>query len=247
MKKKLTIAILLIFSVFLCQHASSQGFLDRMKQKAKDKLNQRVDKKADKAMDKTLDQADSAASGTKKAKGDGAISEAAGQPAIITYKNYDFIPGDKIIFQSQLSDERSGEIPSQFTMNEGQIDVQIEDGENVIHVPKGAFAQFTPRLKNAGSLPAQFTIEFDYKNEKYGVGHVNVNFGYHVNTYGPDDVLQGIGFDDVRCVWTLGQISYPTALVNVTGRQGTMAPLCYRSKRGCRQSLHRSVPRDQCK
>ena len=43
-----------------------------------------------------------------------------GQPASLgLYANYDFVPGDKIIFQSQLQDEQTGQIPSQFMVSNG--------------------------------------------------------------------------------------------------------------------------------
>src|SRR6202012_2231768 len=48
---------------------------------------------------------------------------------IATYKNYDFVPGDKVIFQSQLGDEQVGEIPSQLTIQSGQLDIQMLDND----------------------------------------------------------------------------------------------------------------------
>ncbi|MBS1502927.1 MAG: hypothetical protein JST32_12750, partial [Bacteroidetes bacterium] len=104
----------------------------------------------------------------------------AGPATITDYKNYDFVPGDKIIFQSNLQDESVGEIPSQFILNHGQMDVQQVDGENVIHIPAGAGATMMPRMKTTAYMPDQFTVEFDFKNEKFGINHLMVDFGNRV-------------------------------------------------------------------
>ncbi len=140
-------------------------------------------------------------------------SASAGPAAIKDYKNYDFVPGTKIIFESQLADERSGEIPSQFILANGQMDIQQEDGENVIHVPTGPGATMTPRMKGTTYMPEQFTIEFDVKNEKYGVAHLHVDFGSRVYYAAIEGVMPGMTFgDDNSMDWTLGDVAYPPAL-----------------------------------
>ncbi len=137
-------------------------------------------------------------------------ADASSSTAIKSYANYDFVPGDKIIFQSQLADEQTGEIPSQFDLSHGQMDIQVEDGENVIHVPKGEGATFTPRMKNQTYMPDQFTVEFDFKNESFGVGHVMVDFGQRVYYSGGEGIMPGMTFGtDNSMNWTLGDVTYP--------------------------------------
>jgi len=128
------------------------------------------------------------------------------------YKNYDFVPGAKIIFESQLADESVGEIPSQFALDHGQMDIQLEDNENVIHVAKGAGATMTPRMKNATYMPDQFTIELDFKNERFGLDHLMVDFGHRTYYASVDGELSGIRFDNGSVNWTLGDVDYPEAL-----------------------------------
>jgi outer membrane protein OmpA-like peptidoglycan-associated protein len=123
------------------------------------------------------------------------------------YRNYDFVPGDKIIFQSQLEDERNGEIPSQFTLNSGQIDIQHEDGQNVIRVPSGSATNFKPRMTKTDYLPDQFTIEFDAKNERFGTAHMTIQFG------DKDGDIKEIHFNDGGGLdWTTGEILFPSSL-----------------------------------
>ena len=140
--------------------------------------------------------------------------QSAGTPGNIKdYKNYDFVPGDKIIFQSNLADESVGEIPSQFTVVTGQMDVQQEDNENVIHVPTGNGATMTPRMKTTGYMPDQFTVEFDFKNEKFGLGHLSVDFGQRVYYSGGEGIIPGITFGEDNGVnWTLGDVTFPEGL-----------------------------------
>ena len=123
------------------------------------------------------------------------------------YRNYDFVPGDKIIFQSQLEDERAGEIPSQFTLNSGQMDIQNEDGQNVIRVPNGSGANFKPRMTKADYLPDQFTIEFDAKNERFGTAHMTIQFG------DKEENIKEIHFGDGGGIdWTTGDVDFPSSL-----------------------------------
>ncbi len=214
MKKLFT--LLVIFSLF--STASNGQILKKLKDKIKDKTDQRVDEKTDQTIDKGLDKTEDA---TKKKDNSGNSTDSAtnnnnnaisGPPSIKTFANYDFVPGDTVIFESNLADEQTGEIPSQFTVSDGQLDVQLADGENVIHVPTGAGATFTPRMDKQTYMPDQFTIEFDFKNERFGVNHFSVDFGsriYYAQTAG---VMQGIGFNDASVDWTLGDVNFPSDL-----------------------------------
>lgn len=191
-------SFLLIFSVF-AGTANGQIF-KKLKDKIKDKTNERVDEKTDQTIDKGLDKTENA---TKKKSnpnsnsdtsinGNSSDNTKSGTTSIKAYTNYDFVPGDTVIFASNLSDEQVGEIPSQFTLVHGQMDIQNEDGENVIHVPTGDGATMTPRMTNKTYMPDRFTIEFDFKNEKFGVNHLMVDFGQRVYYSGGEGILPGI-------------------------------------------------------
>ena len=218
MKNIFLICAIFCFAI-VCQQAYSQNIFNRVKQKAQDRLNKKTDNTTDKALD-AADPANKNTSTNSNTSPNTSATEkdlpSSDKKTIAAYKNYDFIPGDKIIFQSQLEDESDGEIPSQLTLEKGQMDIQTEDGEKVVHVPKGPGATFTPRMANGTSVPDQFTIEFDFKDENNGISGVSVNFGYRVGTYGPDDVMQGVGFQDVRANWKMGDADYPEDLKAAT-------------------------------
>lgn len=203
----------------LTMPANSQ-ILKKLGQKVKDKVNQRVDEKEDKAIDKSLDKTEDA---TKKKDNSGNNSDntsntngssnaIAGPPSLKSYTNYDFVPGDTVVFESNLADEQTGEIPSQFTLANGQMDVQQEDGENVIHVPKGPGATMTPRMTNATYMPDKFTIELDFKNENFGLNHIMIDFGQRVYYSGGEGITPGMTFGSDNIDWTLGGVEYPEAL-----------------------------------
>jgi OmpA-OmpF porin, OOP family len=194
---------------------------------AKDGTTNHVNNNISNGVDNGLDKTESAIKGLfkKKKKNPPPVTTttAPNQPATATgngsgqgiqaYRNYDFIPGEKIIFESQLADERTGEIPSQFTLANGQMDIQTMDNENTIHVPKGSGATMTPRMTNTTYMPDQFTVEFDFKNEAFGVGHLMVDFGQRVYYASSADIMPGITFGtDNSVTWTLGDIHFPDDL-----------------------------------
>ncbi|HVZ55512.1 MAG TPA: OmpA family protein [Chitinophagaceae bacterium] len=221
-----TLIATLVLAGLLAGPAHGQ-LLKKLSQKVKDKVDQRTDQKEDQTIDKGLDKAEhpTTSGGGNTSGSNGTNTAAAGQdgggdgsggnkaPTLISYRNYDFVPGDKIIFQSQLADEQTGEIPSQFDLSNGQMDVQVEDGENVIHVGKGPGAIFTPRMTNQTYMPEQFTVEFDFKNQAMGVGHLHVDFGHRVYYAGGEGITPGITFNgDNTLNWTLGDVTFPEGL-----------------------------------
>lgn len=90
---------------------------------------------------------------------------------VIGWNRYDFVPGDRVIFEDDLRDERNGEFPSQWDMTKGVFENATLDGENVIVFIKAntnGGAGIVPLLKNSNKdyLPDQFTLEFDAYFEK---------------------------------------------------------------------------------
>ncbi|SFV27736.1 OmpA family protein [Thermoflavifilum thermophilum] len=145
-------------------------------------------------------------------------SAAEGEPTLATFTNYDFVPGDSIIFESNLADEQSGEIPSQFTLLEGQMDVQNINGENVIRTVQGGTITFTPRMTTTSYMPDQFTVEFDIMNQQWGLNHFNIDFGHRVYYSGGEGILPGIRFGIHDVTWSDINITgtYPEPLDKLT-------------------------------
>lgn len=77
-----------------------------------------------------------------------------------TYARYDFVPGDKIIFEDDLAGEQSDEFPAKWDLVEGQCEVRNLNGENVIALLDG-FVAITPLISTPNYTPDAFTLEFD--------------------------------------------------------------------------------------
>jgi outer membrane protein OmpA-like peptidoglycan-associated protein len=214
MKQVSTFAVIIFLLCSFTSFAQFGGFLKKAEEKVKEKVDQAEDTVIDKAANPgSTSQQKNDQSGNEVASTENSNASSNQQPeGIRTYKNYDFVPGDTIIFESQLEDEETGEIPSQFTLSNGQMDVQTEDGVNVIHVPKGPGATFTPRMSNSTYMPDRFTIEFDFKNEQFGLNHLMIDFGQRVYYSGGEGITPGMTFGSGSITWTLGGADYPDEL-----------------------------------
>lgn len=81
---------------------------------------------------------------------------------ILVWSKYDFIPGDRIIFEDNLVGEENGEFPSRWDLYKGNVEIAEFGGENVIMFRDGS-PTIIPYMKNSKEdyLPEVFTIEFD--------------------------------------------------------------------------------------
>jgi outer membrane protein OmpA-like peptidoglycan-associated protein len=81
---------------------------------------------------------------------------------VLNWAKYDFVPGDKIIFEDDLMFEENGEFPSRWDLHRGVVEVAQLDGENVIMF-RGGQPTIIPYMENSDQdyLPDVFTVEFD--------------------------------------------------------------------------------------
>jgi|SRR6185312_3681542 len=164
-----------IFFVFCFQNSQSQ-LLKRLKDEVKNRTENKIINKAgnatDKAIDKTVDAATVKKSdvNVSSASGDNSSTEGkvkATPVSMKSYKNYDFVAGDKIIFEPDLSDEADAELPARFIVKSGNAEIQSFDGEKILHLQKDGNATVAPLMNSDKYLPDQYTIEFDmmWENE----------------------------------------------------------------------------------
>ena len=157
--------------------AHSQSILDKLKQKAKDKVNQKEDDATDSAVN-AADPTNKSGSSNSSASDGGANASAhaeaktdapaaagdasAAAPVTLTsYQNYDFTPGDTIIFADDFTTTQDGEFPDQWELTKGQAVVNKAAGYSAFLLTDGNYAQVTPRMKTKTYLPDQFTVEYD--------------------------------------------------------------------------------------
>jgi outer membrane protein OmpA-like peptidoglycan-associated protein len=80
-----------------------------------------------------------------------------------TYNNYDFVPGDQIIFDDNFADDADGEFPTHWSLEKGQAVVNKVNGVQAFCLTEGNYVQVSPRMKTTDNyLPDNFTIEFDF-------------------------------------------------------------------------------------
>jgi outer membrane protein OmpA-like peptidoglycan-associated protein len=178
MKQILNLPALLLSSMsLLFFHADVHAQLwKRVKSEVQRRAENRVVNKAGNAADKAADKAEEAVKGDKTANSDeGAVAEAAPKKKADSYKNYDFVPGDKIIFAPDLRDEKDAELPARFTIVAGSAEIVTKDGQKVLHMDKASHEAVEPLMSTDHYLPEQYTLEFDmmYENDGERFAYVN--------------------------------------------------------------------------
>lgn len=86
------------------------------------------------------------------------------------YSNYDFIAGDKIIFEDDFTTSTEGEFPPRWKLVAGQGVINKIDGKPTFVITEGSYGKVAPRIKANDYLATTFTIECDYfsQNDEYG-------------------------------------------------------------------------------
>jgi len=139
-----------------------------IKAKAKQKLEEKLSKKKQKEEEEQKEQE------TKEVKedvsneevSDKEISGTAEQPQspeeqLKAWSNYNFVPGDKIIFEDDLLWEENGEFPSKWDLKQGIAENAMIGNEKVIKFSVDKDIIFPLMKTEEDYLPDKFTIEFD--------------------------------------------------------------------------------------
>src|ERR1035437_3253258 len=159
--------IFLIAITFLGATVSpAQGILDKIKIKTK----QRADAKVDKTIDKGLDKVEDAGKGNNN-KADNSnntndqkqSANSSSAPSLRVYQNYDFVPGDKILFEDNFVGDQDGEFPAHWELKGGQAVLnKVPTGEEALFLTDGNYVVVSPRMKTQNYLTDPFTIEYDF-------------------------------------------------------------------------------------
>lgn len=173
MKKYFLILIGISFSLAY-SNISAQDLLDRIK----DKVEERVDRKTDEAIDKGLDEVEEEATKENEAKKEDETNnqeevktEESNQTSdteqkevkpkkqeLKSFSKYDFIPGDKVIFYEDFSQDAVGEFPALWNTNKsGEVMTTNNYPGNWFKLREYGLFWFEKVL----NLPTNCTIEFD--------------------------------------------------------------------------------------
>jgi len=88
--------------------------------------------------------------------------------SIKAYQNYDFVPGDKVVFEDHFTDDRDGEFPTHWELKKGQATLNKFNGAECFFLTDGNYCQVSPLITNKSYLGNQFTIEYDTYNPNNG-------------------------------------------------------------------------------
>ncbi|HVU57563.1 MAG TPA: OmpA family protein [Puia sp.] len=177
MRSKQLTLLLAICTATLVTHAQITDPKQTAQQGATDKVNNNVSNTVNGGLDKAengikglfkkkkKDQPATAAStATTGAAGANGQTTPSGDPTTLkAYSNYDFVPGENVIFEDNFVDDQDGEFPAHWKLNAGQGVVNKIKGEQTFLLTEGNYVRVSPRMKTEDNyLPESFTIEFDF-------------------------------------------------------------------------------------
>jgi outer membrane protein OmpA-like peptidoglycan-associated protein len=152
------------------QTAEAQIF-DKLKNRVKETVENKAVNKTDEATEKGLDNVEDGVKGKKTRKSSDNRNEdkqgtrtnlqSRDQESLLSYSNYDFVPGDKLIYYYDMIGEADSEIPGRMLINSGNAEIQTYKGEKVLVAPAKGEPYMMPYMKENVYLPEQFTMEFD--------------------------------------------------------------------------------------
>jgi len=169
--------ILGLFTISLCiSNGAHSQLLDRLKNTVKQTAEDRAADAAASGTNKAIDKGASTAKGKKGKKSSSDNEEAANGNAdnssqtapsasdtkkLKAYQNYDFVAGDKIVFEDNFNSDQDGEFPAHWELKKGQGVTNLQQGKRALVLNDGNYAVACPRITGKNYLGNEFTIEFD--------------------------------------------------------------------------------------
>ena len=91
-----------------------------------------------------------------------------GMTPLTTYQNYDFVPGNTVLFEDEFADDQSGEFPTHWDLKAGQAILNMAGTDKAFFMTDGNYCRLMPLMKNSSYLTKNFSIEYDtYANGGY--------------------------------------------------------------------------------
>ncbi|WP_198174773.1 OmpA family protein [Spirosoma arboris] len=176
-----TLFTLVLATLFISPTFAQFGnILDRAANAATNRANQKIDQGINKGLDKveegvknggkkttgstqapTTNPDDQATANPATASGNGPAA-AAKPVSMRSYANYDFVPGNKIIFEDDFHTDQDGEFAEHWDLLAGQAILNKVGDGLVMKITDGNYGKVTPLMKNKNYLPKEFTLEYDY-------------------------------------------------------------------------------------
>jgi OmpA-OmpF porin, OOP family len=192
--------------------ADAQSMRERLRQRAQDQVERRIEQRADEVVERGMERTEQAiryvigdAECVRRASAEGRdvvytdgegnlvdppeTAEGSASPGAGprvgegAWANYDFVPGERVLFAEDLRSERTGNFPRRLQFVAGNL--EIVDWQGTPLLRSTAESGFTVPLPEM--LPERFTLEFDLHTRSFLGGAVVITEPqarmYDVNTY----------------------------------------------------------------
>ncbi|GAB4004656.1 hypothetical protein GCM10028808_02720 [Spirosoma migulaei] len=175
-----TLVTLLIATLAISPAFAQFGnIIDRAANAATNRANQKIDQGINKGLDKVEegvknggkktsgstqapttnpDDQTTNASGSQK----GSVPDPAKPASMRSYANYDFVPGNKIIFEDDFHTDQDGEFAEHWDLLGGQAVLNKLGDGLAMKITDGNYGKVAPLMKDKNYLPKEFTLEYDY-------------------------------------------------------------------------------------
>ncbi len=158
---------------------------DKVKGKVEDKADQKVDEKIDETIDKASGDSQEAeekpadqSQEAKEQQAPGAEAKASkgttSAEDMSLYTKFDFVPGDKVLFDDDFSSDELGEFPHRWNLDNGVFEVGKKGQDFVVISTQDFLGTIRPKIPDH-PLPPKYTVEYDI----YGNNSGDYNQWYH--------------------------------------------------------------------
>jgi len=159
----LVLCLLFLLTTEIKPQSLLEGIGSKIKDKIEEKAEERVDAKTDEVIDKSLDKIekpDSKEDSDKAVTEDETKTTKKGEQKLVANTKYDFVPGDKILYFEDFSQDAIGDFPALWsTDGGGEVKTLNIAPGNWLHFNKeGCFYCYNKMI----NFPRDFIMEFDF-------------------------------------------------------------------------------------
>ncbi|WP_430907233.1 OmpA family protein [Maribacter sp. 2-571] len=204
--------LLLALLVLGVTHTSEAQLWKKIKQKASEKVEEQVDRKIDDVLEgeKKPQKKKDTEKDTDKERSDSDRPENAKTETGTTknevevWRNYKFVPGEKVVFYDDLKREEVGEFPSRWDLVSGSAEVVRLNDDNTIMGLATYNNRVTPLFEKSGYLSDEFTIEFDVFIDDLSRENNN-SWAYYNLYFGEDNYREPNEYPNVNLAFRSGK------------------------------------------
>jgi len=149
------------FAVISDPSRSIAGLGDKLKKKTTDKANKAADDALNSADPKTTKDAEGTESPGEAESATGTPATGADEKVSAVSTKFDFVPGDKVLFFDDFTQDELGEFPTQWKLKQGTLEVAEMNGQRWLR-STAIDSHFGMKAPAMPALPEFWTLEFDF-------------------------------------------------------------------------------------